>query len=71
MQFPHFLTPVIWSGSGRPPRGGTPTRFTVEEGGEYDIVVCSGGDGTLNETLTGLMALEERPPVAICPAAHQ
>ena len=47
---------------------GDATRFAVEEGAEYDVVVCSGGDGTLNETLTGLLELEERPPVGYLPS---
>lgn len=36
----------------------------------YDLVVCSGGDGTLSETVTGLMALEQgkRPPIGYIPA---
>lgn len=36
----------------------------------YDMVVCSGGDGTLSESVTGIMALppEERPPIGYIPA---
>ena len=30
-------------------------------------MVCAGGDGTLNETLCGLMTLEHRPPVGYIP----
>lgn len=30
-------------------------RIAREEGGEYDVVVCAGGDGTLNNTVTGIM----------------
>lgn len=46
---------------------GDAVRAAAEEGGEYDLVVCSGGDGTLNETVTGLMALEKRPPLGYLP----
>lgn len=46
---------------------GDATRVVREQGGNYDLVVCSGGDGTLNETITGLMALEQRPPVGYLP----
>ncbi|MCH5186858.1 MAG: YegS/Rv2252/BmrU family lipid kinase [Oscillospiraceae bacterium] len=36
----------------------------------YDLVVCSGGDGTLSESVTGIMTLppEERPPIGYIPA---
>lgn len=33
-----------------------------------DLVVCCGGDGTLNETVTGLMNLDPRPPLGYLPA---
>ena len=33
----------------------------------YDIVACIGGDGTLAETIAGLMALDNRPPVGYIP----
>jgi len=36
-------------------------------GGQFDAVVCAGGDGTLNETLSGLMTLPKRPPVGYLP----
>ena len=31
-----------------------------EVGAEYDLVVCCGGDGTLNETVCGLMTCPDR-----------
>ena len=34
----------------------------------YDLVVCSGGDGTLDETVTGLMGCEKRIPLGYIPA---
>ncbi len=43
-------------------------RVAKEEAGAYDLVVCSGGDGTLNETLNGLMTLEEAPVLGYIPA---
>ena len=35
---------------------GDATRFAREEGGNFDLVACFGGDGTLNEVVAGLMA---------------
>lgn len=40
----------------------------LEKGSDYDLVVCSGGDGTLNETISGLMNLEKRPILGYIPA---
>lgn len=34
----------------------------------YDIVVCSGGDGTLDEVVTGMMHSRERIPIGYVPA---
>ncbi|MCM1267903.1 MAG: YegS/Rv2252/BmrU family lipid kinase [Bacteroidales bacterium] len=34
----------------------------------YDIVVCSGGDGTLDEVVTGMMKSDERLPIGYVPA---
>jgi diacylglycerol kinase (ATP) len=44
------------------------TRIVAELGGEYDRVVCSGGDGTLNETISGLLEVENRPVLGYVPA---
>ena len=41
---------------------GDAARAARELGEKYERVVCAGGDGTLSETVTGLMALE-RPPL--------
>lgn len=37
-------------------------------GGNADLVVCSGGDGTLNETISGLMKLDQIPDLGYIPA---
>ena len=35
---------------------------------EFDMIVCSGGDGTLNNVVSGLMALEKRPVLGYLPS---
>lgn len=35
---------------------------------DYDLIVCSGGDGTLDEVVTGMMQCEERIPIGYVPA---
>lgn len=46
---------------------GDATQTAAREGAHYDLVVCSGGDGTLNETITGLMQLEKPPLLGYLP----
>lgn len=38
------------------------------EAGGYDLIVCSGGDGTLDEVVTGLMKREDKIPLGYIPA---
>ncbi len=37
-------------------------------GGSVDLLVCSGGDGTLSETISGMMRLENPPRLGYIPA---
>lgn len=39
-----------------------------EQGHNYDLIVCSGGDGTLNEITDGVMNSQKRPIVGYIPA---
>lgn len=49
---------------------GDATRTVIEQGATFDRVVCCGGDGTLNETVQGLLALpvDQRPVLGYIPA---
>ena len=49
---------------------GDATAAVIQSGAEHDRVVCCGGDGTLNETVQGLLALpaERRPVLGYIPA---
>ena len=47
---------------------GDATRFARDLGPDFDTVVCYGGDGTLNETISGLMQLERKPPLGYLPS---
>lgn len=46
---------------------GDATETAAAEGPDYDAVVCVGGDGTLNETVSGLMRLENPPAMGYLP----
>lgn len=47
---------------------GAATRYAAEWGAESDLVVCCGGDGTLNETITGLLMSGVDTPVGYIPS---
>lgn len=47
---------------------GSCARFVCEHAGSADIVVCCGGDGTFNETVSGLMTAGVHVPVGYIPA---
>ena len=43
-------------------------RAAAQKSGRYDMVVCSGGDGTLDEVVTGMMRSNKVVPVGYIPA---
>ena len=46
---------------------GSGTRIVRDRAKDYDLVVCAGGDGTLNETITGLMEAGTDCPIGYIP----
>ena len=48
-------------------RRGDATGYARDLGGEYDLIVCTGGDGTLNEVVTGLLKGGVSTPVGYIP----
>lgn len=47
---------------------GAAVRLVEENTEVYDLIVCSGGDGTLDEVVTGMMKSEVRIPIGYIPA---
>ena len=47
---------------------GDAVKAVKERSAGYDIVVCSGGDGTLDEVVSGMMKCEEKLPIGYVPA---
>ena len=43
------------------------SEFVADLDREYSVVLCCGGDGTLNEVITGMMTHEKRFPIAYIP----
>jgi YegS/Rv2252/BmrU family lipid kinase len=43
------------------------TRKIIEEGGRYDRIICSGGDGTLDEVMTGVVQSDLHVPIGYIP----
>ena len=46
---------------------GDAARTAQELGGSFDRVICAGGDGTLSETVSGLLKLKAPPPLGYIP----
>ncbi len=47
---------------------GDATNIVKEEADRHDIVICCGGDGTLNETINGVMDMARRLPIGYIPS---
>lgn len=48
--------------------GGDARDVIIEKGKDYDLVVCSGGDGTLDEAVSGMLQAEIETPLGYIPA---
>ncbi|MBQ8400060.1 MAG: YegS/Rv2252/BmrU family lipid kinase [Clostridia bacterium] len=46
---------------------GDATETVVQRGGDFDSIVCCSGDGTLNETITGMLRLGKQIPLGYIP----
>lgn len=46
---------------------GDATTIAQSNAADFDIIVCCGGDGTLNETINGVMKSEARPKIGYIP----
>lgn len=44
------------------------TEIVKEKGSDHDIIICCGGDGTLNETMNGVLQIDKRVPVGYIPS---
>ena len=69
------LAPVLdalaqdWDVTAHPTQGPEDAEQTVRaRAGEFQRIVCAGGDGTLHQVVTGLMGLGARPEVGYIPA---
>ena len=47
---------------------GDAKELVAKRGGDFDIIVCRGGDGTFNEMVNGVMQLENQPLLGYIPA---
>lgn len=56
------VTTVMTTGTG------SAAKTAMRLGGDADLVVCCGGDGTLNETVSGLIQAGLRKPIGYIPA---
>lgn len=52
-------------------QGDAAKRAQVACGEGFDVITCSGGDGTLNEVVNGIMQCENRVPIGYIPCGTQ
>jgi len=71
IELPHILEVLCGHGAAvtiyMTQHPGHASELARDNGKDYDIVACLGGDGTLNETIAGLMQLDDRPHVGYLP----
>lgn len=49
-------------------KAGDAARFARDYGGDAEVIVCIGGDGTLNEVVTGMLEAGHKNPIGYLPA---
>ena len=47
---------------------GHATELVLKHGNDFDLIVCSGGDGSLNEVISGIMRLGKNIPLGYIPS---
>ena len=52
-------------------KSGDATDFAMHYGNEFDLIVCIGGDGTLNEVISGIIRSDCHTPLGYIPRAAQ
>jgi len=57
-----YLTTTLVTG-----KRGDATNFVIDHGGDFELIVCMGGDGTLNETISGLARANLTVPLGYIP----
>ena len=61
MEEGYFVTVMVTGGRG------DATEFAVKYAKDYNMIVCAGGDGTINETITGLASIGVKKPIGYIP----